>query len=131
MLERVRATAGFVKPARGESVTSKGHDVRQILPFELFLRELWPQDRIKNYMRLTGAGLRTAKRRTAGKHPPDYAEIAAILRSEHGFKFLQHIMGDARPSWFASVTKAKDIGALRRSLAEQQRRISQIEMEIE
>lgn len=131
MLERVRAEPDFVKSRPGKSVTSKCHDVRQILPFELFLRELWPQDRIKNYMRLTGAGLRTAKRRTAGKHPPDYAEIAAILRSEHGFKFLQHIMGDARPSWFASVTKAKDIGALRRQVAEQQRRLTQMEMGLE
>lgn len=131
MLERVRAEPVFAKSASVKSDPSKGHKIRKLLPFELFLREIWPEDRIKNYMRLTGAGFETAKRRTAGKHPPDYAEIAAILRSEHGFKFLQHIMGDARPSWFASVSKAKDIGALRRQLAEQQRRLTQMEMGLE
>src|SRR3569832_211156 len=131
MLERVRAEPDFVKSAPGKSDQSTGQKIRKLLPFELFLRELWPEDRIKNYMRLTGAMFETAKRRTAGKHPPDYEEIAAILRSEHGFKFLQHIMGDARPSWFASVTKAKDIGALRRQVAEQQRRLTQMEMGLE
>ena len=131
MLERVRAEPDFVKSRPAKCCPPKGNKLRQLLPFELFLRELWPEDRTKNYMRLTGAKVRTAKHRIEGKHPPDYAEIAAILRSEHGFKFLQHIMGDARPSWFASVSKAKDIGALRRQLAEQQRRLTQMEMGLE
>lgn len=131
MGESLRAAIDFVKSTPVKSDPSKGQKVRKLLPFELFLRELWPEDRIKNYMRLTGAGFETAKRRTAGKHPPDYEEIAAILRSEHGFKFLRHIMGDARPAWFASVTKAKDIGALRRQVAEQQRRLTQMEMGLE
>jgi len=114
-----------------KNAPSKVQNLHHLLPFELFLREIWPEDRTKNYMRLTGAKLDTAKRRLSGRHPPDYEEIAAILRSEHGFKFLQHIMGDARPSWFASVTKAKDIGALRRQVAEQQRRLTQMEMGLE
>ena len=105
--------------------------MHQILPFELFLREIWPQDRTKNYMRLTGAAQRTAKRRLSGKHPPDYAEIAAILRSEYGFHLLQHIMGDARPKWFSGIERARSIGELRRRVAEQQRQLAQFEMAIE
>lgn len=132
MLERVRATADFVKSTLGQKYRSKRTKVREILPFELFLREIWPEDRTKNYMRLTGIKPDTAKLRVSGKRPPPaYDEIAAVLRSEHGFKFLQHIMGDARPAWFASVTKAKDIGALRRQVAEQQRRLTQMEMGLE
>lgn len=115
---------------RAKPCTPKGKKLRHILPFELFLREIWPEDRTKNYMRLTGAKLRTAKHRVSGEHPPCYEEIAAILRSEHGFKFLKHIMGDARPEWFSGIERARDIGALRRSLAEQQRKLTQFEMGI-
>lgn len=131
MGESLRAAVDFVKSTPEKTCTPKGSKLHRLLPFELFLREIWPEDRTKNYMRLTGAKLRTAKNRVGGHHPPDYEEIAAILRSEHGFKFLQHIMGDARPAWFASVTKAKDIGALRRQVAEQQRRLTQMEMGLE
>jgi hypothetical protein len=110
------------------TVPSKGQNVRHILPFEAFLREIWPQDRTKNYMRVTGATMRTAKRRIAGNHPPDYLEIAAILRSEHGYRFLQHIMGDERPRWFSGVERAKQIGDMRRQAADHARRIAQLEM---
>lgn len=113
---------------RAKICTPKGNKLRHILPFELFLREIWPEDRTKNYMRLTGAKLRTAKHRVSGEFPPGYEEIAAILRSEHGFKFLKHIMGDARPEWFSGIERAKDIGSLRRSIAEQQRKLAQFEM---
>lgn len=114
---------------RAKRCTPKGNNLRHILPFELFLREIWPEDRTKNYMRLTGAKLRTAKHRVSGDHPPPgYEEIAAILRSEHGFKFLKHIMGDARPEWFSGIERARDIGVLRRSIAEQQRKLAQFEM---
>ena len=119
------------KSTRPKSYPSKGNDVRHVLPFELFLREIWPQDRTKNYMRITGTKVSTAKHRVSGKFPPDYAEIAAILRSEHGFQLLKHIMGDARPQWFSGVERARNIGAMRRQLAEQQRKLAQFEMEIE
>jgi len=132
MQENIRAAVDFVKSPPRQKYRSKGTKVREFLPFELFLREIWPEDRTKNYMRLTGTKPDTAKLRVSGKRPPPgYDEIVSILRSEHGFKFLQHIMGDARPSWFASVSKAKDLGALRRQLAEQQRRLSQMEMGLE
>jgi hypothetical protein len=119
------------KLARTKSCPPKGNNVHRLLPFELFLREIWLDDRTKNYMRVTGAKASTAKHRISGKHPPDYAEIAAILRSEHGFKLLKHIMGDARPQWFSGFERAKNIGDLRRRLAAEQRRLAQLEMEIE
>jgi hypothetical protein len=116
---------------RAKKCPPRGKNLRHILPFELFLREIWPEDRTKNYMRLTGAKLRTAKHRVSGKYQPDYEEVAAVLRSEHGYLLLKHIMGDARPEWFSRVERAKDLGALRRSVAEQQRKITQMELGIE
>lgn len=109
---------------------SKGTDVHQILPFELFLRTIWPHDHAKNYMRLTGAKLRTAKYRLAGRDP-DFAEVIAILRSEHGYQFLQHVMGDAHPKWWRGIQHARSLGALRREVAEHNKRIAQLELAID
>lgn len=108
--------------------------MHQILPFELFLRAVWPPDRSKNraklYARITGAKLRTAKYRFSGKRDPDYMEIVAILRSEYGFDFLKHVMGDAAPSWWATVSRARNIGDMRRQQADLHRRIAQLEMQV-
>lgn len=131
MRQTVAVAQEIAKTERAQKCTPKRTHVRQILPFESFLREIWPEDRTKNYMRLTGAKVRTAKYRVAGKRPPDYAEIVAILRSEHGFRFLKHALGDARPQWFSGVERAKNIGDMRRRLAQQQRELAQLEMEID
>jgi hypothetical protein len=105
--------------------------VHQFLPFELFLRTIWPHDRAKNYMRLTGTGTRTAKYRLSGKRLPDYAEVVAIIRSEHGFEFIQHVIGEANPKWWRSVQRARSLGALRKEVAEHNKRIAQLELAIE
>lgn len=131
MGELLRAPALVAKTRREKSCPPKRNDVHHILPFELFLREIWPEDRTKNYMRLTGAKLKTAKNRVGGKFPPDYVEVVALLRSEHGFQFLKHIMGDARPRWFSGIERAKNLGDLRRRVAEQARQLAQMEMQIE
>lgn len=132
MPQTVRLTGEIANSPRVKSGPSRGHKVHQILPFELLLREIWPQDRTKNYMRATGAAEKTAKRRVGGKHPPKgYEEIVALLRSEQGFRFLKRMMGDARPQWFAAVERAKHLGDIRRQQAMLQRRLAQLEMEIE
>ena len=131
------ASAGRAKSANSRGVKSgpsKGQKwpekVHRILPFELFLRQIWPQDRTKKYMHLTACAERTAKRRLSGADP-DYAEVVAMLRSEHGFEFLEHVMGDASPKWWKGVRKARGLGDMRRQLAEQQRRIAQLEMALD
>lgn len=126
-----RKTARIPNKHGLQSCPSTGTNVHLILPFELFLRTIWPSDRAKNYMRLTGAKPSTAKHRVSGKRDPDYPEIVVVLRSEHGFEFLQHIMGDSNPKWWRGVQKARGLGDMRRQLAEQQRRISQLEMAID
>ncbi len=88
-------------------------------------------DRTKNYMRLTGKSERAAKYQIAGESQPSYPDIVAILRSEHGFDFLEHVMGDAVPKWWRGVRKARGLGDMRRQLAEQQRRIAQLEMALD
>lgn len=125
------ARAEKAKAPGAKRCTSKCNTLHQILPFELFLRAVWPVDRTKNYMRLTGKSERAAKYQIAGDSQPSYTDIVAVLRSEHGFDFLQHVMGDARPKWWRGVQKARGLGDMRRQLAEQQRRIAQLEMQID
>lgn len=118
-------------PARAKACTSKGNPLHHILPFELFLRAVWPTDTVKKVGRITGKSERSIKYQLAGELPPSFTDAVAILRSEHGFEFLQHIIGDAKPKWWRGVQKARGLGDMRRQLAEQQRRIAQLEMAID
>lgn len=131
VVEASRKVARTANKRGLQTCPSKGTNVHFILPFELFLRTIWPTDRAKKYMRLTGAKPSTTKHRVSGRRNPDYEEIIAIVRSEHGFEFIEHIMGDANPKWWRGVRKARGLGDMRRQLAEQQRRIAQLEMAID
>jgi len=119
------------KTGGARSCTSKCNKLHQILPFELFLRAVWPSDQTKNYMRLTGKSERAAKYQIAGRTHPSYTDVVAVLRSEHGFDFLEHAMGDVSPKWWKAVRKARGLGDMRRQLADQQRRIAQLEMALD
>ncbi|MEI9804145.1 MAG: hypothetical protein WDN48_06315 [Pseudolabrys sp.] len=130
MAEASAAARKSAKSPSAKLCTSKGKVLHQILPFELFLRTIWPHDRAKNYCRVTGKSLRTAKYKLAGG-VPDFEDAVAILRSEHGFDFLQHVMGEAKPKWWRGVIKARSLGDMRRQLSEQQRRIAQLELAID
>lgn len=131
MAQTLRATVANDKTVRARSYPSAGTKVRKILPFELFLREIWPEDRTKNYMRVTGAKPSTAKLRVRGKRLPDYTEVVAILRSKHGYEWIKHALAGDRPEWFTAFERAKTIGETRKMQAELQRRLAQLEMQIE
>jgi hypothetical protein len=130
MQTNVAVTRETTNPERAKNCPSGRNNLHHILPFERFLREIWPADRTKNYMRLTGAKQSTAKQRVRGKFAPDYAEIAAIIRSEHGYEFIKHILGDVRPEWFTAIERAKNIGETRKLHAQLQRRLAQLEMDV-
>jgi hypothetical protein len=118
------------KIPRAQPCPSKGTGVHQILPFELFLRAVWPSDRIKNIQKVTNRSERAIKYQLAGR-APGYEDIVKFLRSDYGFEFLEHVMGDAKPNWWSAVQKARGLGDMRRQLNEQQRRIAQLEMAVD
>lgn len=127
------SSAALRKSAKGpgaRSCTPKCTSVHSILPFELFLRAVWPVDTVKQVGRVTGKSLRAIKYQLAGRDPA-YHDIVAIIRSEHGYDFLQHVMGEANPKWWRTVQHARGIGALRKQVAEQSRRIAQLELAID
>jgi hypothetical protein len=110
---------------------SKGTPVHHILPFERWARQVWRQDRAKSLSAIIRRSLRTCKYRIKGTRKPDYDDIAALLRSEYGFSFLEHLMGEASPAWWRGIAKAQSLAATRKQLAEAQRRIAQIELEFD
>lgn len=126
-----RKVARTANKRDAQTCDSTRANVHKILPFELFLREIWPHDRAKNYMRLTGAKSRATQYRLSGERDPLYQEVVAFLRSEHGFDLLRHVMGDAAPKWWRGVRKARSIGDLRRQQAELHRRLAQVEMALD
>lgn len=128
-VESVRAKKSNSPGAK--SCTPKCNSLHQLLPFELFLRAVWPTDTAKQFGRVSGKSLRAIKYQLAGESHPSYADIVAIIRSEHGFAFLQHVIGEANPKWWRSVQRARSLGALRKQVAEQSRRIAQLELAID
>lgn len=133
MPEALRVDVEASNKRQSRSCPPKGTSVHVILPFELFLRAIWPSDqhRRKKYMRLTGAKESTAKHRVSGKRNPSYEEIVAILRGDFGGDWIEHAMGDANPTWYRTMRRARNIGALRRQVAEQNKRLQQLELDVE
>lgn len=124
-IRAANANSGRAKPC-----PPKGNNLHQILPFELFLRRIWPHDTPKLASKFTGKSIRQIKYQLAGQSP-SFTDAVAFLRSEHGFEFLQHVMGDAQPRWWREVNKARSLGAMRRQLEDQRRRIAQLELAVD
>jgi hypothetical protein len=129
--ESSAARSKKANPKGARSCPPKGNAVHHMLPFERWARAAWPQDGAKNLGRLIKRSLRTCKYQLAGTRDPSYADVIALLRSEHGFSFLQFMMGDAEPAWWRGIAKARGLASLRKQLADAQRRIAQLEMDFE
>jgi hypothetical protein len=105
--------------------------VHKLLPLERWARQVWPIGAPKNLAFLIGRSLRTSKYRLAGAYPLDLDDIVRILRSEHGYSFLQYMMADASPAWWRALGRARGLAAMRKQMAELQRRLAQAEMDFD
>jgi len=106
--------------------------VHKLLPLEQWARQVWPTGGApKNLARLINRSLRTAKYRLTATYPLDLDDVVRILRSDHGYSFLQFVMGDASPAWWRGLGKARGLAAMRRQMAELQRRLAQAELDFD
>lgn len=105
--------------------------MHHILPFERWAHTAWPLKPSAQLHAITRKSARTIKYWLAGERAPSYDDLVAILRSEDGFSLLQHLMGEARPKWWRGIAKARSLGAMRRELDAQRRRIEQLELSID
>lgn len=65
-----------------------------------FFKGLWPSATWKGLARSLGLSERTAKHRLARTRDFSADELAALIRSDHGFDVLAIIMADAAPAWW-------------------------------
>ncbi len=130
MRESLRRAPRKANRPGAQSCTRKGTSVHYILPLERWARAVWPQKPVDNLKAITGRSVRTIKYQLRGR-PLSRDDIVALLRSEHGFSFLQYLMAGADPLWWKGIVRVRSVATLRRQIAEQQKRLAQLEFEID
>lgn len=89
-------------------------------------RRLWPYKTAPNLAARTGRSIRAAELLLSGTNGLSGEALAALLQSDIGFQVLQEVMGEARPSWWADVWRARRIAELERSHEAQARLIEEL-----
>jgi hypothetical protein len=109
--------------------------LRPVEAVRLVARALWKRKTAANLAARSGASMRACEYWLARKTDMSADALANLLRSDAGFEILERIMGTAKPVWWRQFRTAKAIGAarqeqaeLKRRAAEQDERISQLEM---
>lgn len=92
---------------------------------------MWPYKTPQNVKAVTGRSLRTVKYQLAGASDLKLSDAVALLRSEHGFSLLAYLMAGAEPFWWRGIIKARNLASTRKALADAQRRLAQMEMDLE
>ncbi|MFN3656798.1 MAG: hypothetical protein ACK4UO_06060 [Pseudolabrys sp.] len=77
---------------------------------------------------LTSQHVSTSERQLAGTSQFSADKFVALLRSEHGFAFLEAAMGDHAPAWWARLKRQHRTAALRKQLAHIQRALADEEV---
>lgn len=90
-------------------------------------RMVWPFKTAAELAARTSAELRTAERWLADERGISTDLVAALLRSEEGYAFLEAIMGDARPKWWRKYVRVIRLADLRRAQEEQRKEIEALE----
>jgi hypothetical protein len=90
-------------------------------------QSLWPKKTDMVLFDKTGASDRLCRYWLENKYSLGADHLAALLRSDEGFQFLEAVMGDARPVWWRSFKRGVRRAELRRQQAEILKAIEQNE----
>jgi hypothetical protein len=77
-------------------------------------------------MKALGLTARTAKHRTDGDRKFSTGELALLLRSEDGFKFLVAVMADAQPTWWRVCRPLMEVAETQKMQAAARRRLRHV-----
>jgi hypothetical protein len=77
---------------------------------------LWPRKTAAELALRSGASVRTCERWIGERCGLSAEALAELLRSEDGLKFLEAVMGDARPKWWRMFRRQIERGQIRRDL---------------
>lgn len=104
-------------------------DVRSIDLIREAARALWPSKTAVELALRTGATTRTCEYWLAGRCGLSADALAALLRSDVGLDILGHIMGNARPAWWAAFKRRVRVEQLSERQAALRRDLDQLEQE--
>lgn len=90
-------------------------------------RSLWPTKTEQALAHVTQRSERMCRYWLAERYGLSADDLAALLRSEHGFQFLEQLMGDARPAWWAAFRNQVEISELRRRQEDVRARLEALE----
>lgn len=76
-----------------------------------------------------GVDEHTAKHRLHGRRDYSPDDIVAALRGDLGGELLERIMGDADPAWYRQFRRQRQLGAIRRDIARQQKMLERLELD--
>lgn len=93
-------------------------------------RALWPAKTDIELAIRTGLSDRACRNWLADRCGISGDALAALLRSDDGFAFLEEIMGDARPEWWGRFKRAELRAVLRAEIAAHARGIKQFELKL-
>lgn len=88
---------------------------------------LFPRKTAAELAVISGASPRTCERWLSERCGLSAEALAELLRSEHGLKFLEAIMGDARPAWWKAFRKQVERAEIRRQIEQQRRRLDELD----
>lgn len=91
------------------------------------LREIWPSKTDQHYAHEVGISERMARYQLSNRYGISAPALVALLRSEHGLRILEEIMGDEKPRWWRRFRQQVDLSNTRAVLAQHQKKLQALE----
>lgn len=121
-----KANSGLESPCRKSGKTFPANSAVMRVA-----QALWPRKTDLELAARTAASDRMCRYWLCERYSLSADDLAALLRSDDGMKFLEAIMGDAKPVWWRRVKKSSQRAALRKAQHELQAQIDQMELELD
>lgn len=121
-----KANSGTARPCSGSEAPRQTNSIVMRVA-----RSLWPTKTALELARHTEASERLCRYWLANRYSLSADDLAALLRTDHGLSVLEAVMGDARPKWWRRFKRASSLAALRQEQAEHQKKIEQLELELD
>lgn len=90
------------------------------------IKVAWPKKTAAHVSFLTGVSERAVQFWLAGETRMTLEHVAALLKTEEGYRILAAIMGDCKEEWWLDTMTAAELRASRKALRIEQRRTARL-----
>jgi hypothetical protein len=129
MTSTIAATRQIGKSTGAENCRRSGKPLPLISAIARVAQALWPSKTDMELAARADASPRMARYWLAERYDLSADHLAALLRSDDGLKFLEAVMGDARPAWWSRFKRQTDLANLRANIERQRRALERLEIE--